>query len=317
MNKKILTILFALALGISFPLSAQKQTGKPASAAKTVKTTATKTGKKTTQTSKKKTTVKTTQLANPMDSLRQLGTLLEITTTEGPITILLYNDTPGHRDNFIKLAEQGFYNGTLFHRVIKDFMVQAGDPDSKTATPGQRLGSGDLGYTQPAEILYPKHYHKYGAIAAARTADQVNPDRRSSGSQFYIVTGQKYSDDHAKAYASRAINESLQTYFQQLASAHQAEINALMAENNKEGLEALRQQLIKQTEEHFGNVEIPEQIAADYTTIGGTPSLDGQYTVFGEVVKGMDTVEKIQHAATDSADRPTEDIKILSVKVLK
>lgn len=254
------------------------------------------------------------KISDPLDSIRQLGTIVDITTSEGPIQVLLYNDTPGHRDNFIKLAKDGTYEGTLFHRVIKDFMVQAGDPDSKNATPGQHLGSGDLGYTQPAEIDFPRHWHKYGALAAARTGDQVNPERRSSASQFYIVTGQKYSPEQAKAMAQRSVNNAMQTYFNQLAAQHNDSIQKLIAAQDKDGLEALRQQLIKETEEHV-QTTIPEQLAQDYTTIGGTPNLDGQYTVFGEVIKGMDVVEKIQNAATDSADRPKDDIEIISVKV--
>lgn len=254
------------------------------------------------------------KVTDPYDSIRQLGKIVDIETSKGAIKVLLYNDTPGHRDNFIKLAKEGTYEGTLFHRVIKDFMVQAGDPESKNATPGQHLGSGDLGYTQPAEIDFPKHWHKYGALAAARTGDQVNPERRSSASQFYIVTGQKYSADQAKAMGQRAVNNAMQTYFNKLAAQHQDSIQKLITAQDKEGLEALRQQLIKETEEHV-QATLPEQMAQDYTTIGGTPSLDGQYTVFGEVLKGMEVVEEIQNAATDSADRPKEDIKIISVKV--
>ena len=123
---------------------------------------------------------------------------VELKTTEGNIRIRLYNDTPKHRDNFLKNVREGIYNGVLFHRVIKDFMVQAGDPDSRTADSTAMLGGGDLGYTVPAEILYPKHYHKYGAVAAARTGDEVNPKRESSASQFYIVTGEKLTPAMAR-----------------------------------------------------------------------------------------------------------------------
>ena len=122
------------------------------------------------------------------DTVNGHDAIVEIETTEGPIKVLLYGDTPAHQANFLKLAKEGFYDGVLFHRVIKDFMVQTGDPNSKDAAPGAQLGAGDPGYTIEAEILYPKHYHKYGALAAARTGDAVNPERRSSGSQFYIVT---------------------------------------------------------------------------------------------------------------------------------
>ncbi|MDE6668150.1 MAG: peptidylprolyl isomerase, partial [Muribaculaceae bacterium] len=121
------------------------------------------------------------------------GPVVELLTTEGPVKVMLYDDTPQHRDNFVKLVTEGYYDGLLFHRVIKDFMVQTGDPDSREAQPGQRLGSGSPDYTIPAEIEYPRHFNRRGALAAARTSDSVNPERRSSGSQFYIVTGRTYS----------------------------------------------------------------------------------------------------------------------------
>ncbi|MDE6491412.1 MAG: peptidylprolyl isomerase, partial [Muribaculaceae bacterium] len=141
---------------------------------------------------------------------------VEISTTMGDITIMLYGDTPKHRDNFVKLAKEGFYDGTLFHRVINEFMVQAGDPDSKTAKPGQHLGSGDPGYTIEAEIEYPAHFHKRGALAAARTADQVNPERRSSGSQFYIVTGKAYNEQQIGQLENQLSQMQMQGIFQQL-----------------------------------------------------------------------------------------------------
>ncbi len=243
------------------------------------------------------------------------GKKATIHTSLGDIKILLYDDTPGHRDNFIKVAKDGVYNGTLFHRVIKDFMVQAGDPDSKTAVPGQALGSGDLGYTQPAEILYPKHYHKYGALSAARTGDNVNPERRSSASQFYIVTGKKYDERQLDMMEYRMADQERQNFFRQLCVKNQEEIKSLQAAGNKEGLEELRQKLIKETEETIGTPKFPENIRRDYSTIGGTPHLDGQYTVFGEVLDGMEVVENIQNVSTDGHDRPVEDIRIFSVDV--
>lgn len=124
----------------------------------------------------------------------QKETMLKIETTLGDIKVKLYNETPKHRDNFIKLAKEGTYNGTLFHRVIKDFMVQAGDPESKNAPKGKMLGTGDVGYTIPAEIVYPKYFHKKGALSAARQGDNVNPNKESSGCQFYIVTGKVFND---------------------------------------------------------------------------------------------------------------------------
>ena len=246
---------------------------------------------------------------------------VEIKTTMGDITVKLYGDTPQHQANFLKLVKDGTYNGTLFHRVIDQFMVQAGDPDSKTAKPGQQLGSGDMGYTIPAEIVYPKHYHKRGALAAARTGDNVDPERRSSGSQFYIVTGKKATEQEVRQMAAQSGQnmQAMQAEFNKLVQQHMAEIQQMQANNDRAGLQKLQEQLVAQVEAKFGDAkapEIPEQLIKDYTTVGGTPFLDQQCTVFGEVVKGMDVVEKIEKAQTDSNDRPTQDIKIISMKVL-
>ena len=241
--------------------------------------------------------------------------IVDIKTTMGDIQVKLYDDTPIHRDNFLKLVREGYYDGVLFHRVIKDFMVQTGDPNSKTADSTTMLGSGDPSYTLEAEIKYPKHYHKYGALAAARTGDQVNPERRSSGSQFYIVTGEKQTPQDMARIEARSANGARQDYFRRLVNEKMDTIRSLEAAGDRAGLEQLRKSLIKETEANVKPEPIPEQMKNDYMTIGGTPHLDGQYTVFGEVVKGMDTVEKIQNAETGRADRPKQDIRIISMKV--
>lgn len=245
------------------------------------------------------------------------GPVVDIKTTMGDIKVKLYDDTPIHRDNFLKLVKEGFYNGVLFHRVIKDFMVQTGDPTSVNADSTAMLGAGDPSYTLEAEILYPKHYHKYGALAAARTGDNVNPERRSSGSQFYIVTGRKFDEHHLKGMAYQQVMEKRQQYFIDLCRKKEAKIEELRKAGDETALEALRQEMINETEEAVKSEPLPENIAEDYRTIGGTPHLDGQYTVFGEVIEGMDTVEKIQNAETGQADRPKQDIRILSMKVEK
>lgn len=243
--------------------------------------------------------------------------VVDIKTTLGDIKVKLYDDTPIHRDNFLKLVGEGYYDGVLFHRVIKDFMVQTGDPDSKTADSTAVLGGGDPSYTLEAEIKYPKHFHKYGALAAARTGDQVNPERRSSGSQFYIVTGEKQTPEALDMMTRRMNNDRKQQYFNKLAENHIDEIRAMQTAGDREGLEALRLRLVTETEEAVADEAMPEEIREAYINQGGTPHLDGQYTVFGEVVEGMDVVEKIQNVETGNHDRPKEDVRVLKMTVEK
>lgn len=257
-----------------------------------------------------------TVYTNSMAKEDTTGVLVEFKTTMGDIIVKLYNDTPLHRDNFLKLVKEGYYDGLLFHRVIDNFMIQTGDPDSKNAEPGKMLGSGSPDYTIEAEIDYPKHYNKYGALAAARTGDQVNPERRSSGSQFYIVTGRKMTEAQFDRMVTQKHQEELENHFRKLVYQNRDTIQSLQKAGNQEALEKLREELIQQTEASVDSQVIPENIKEDYITKGGAPHLDGAYTVFGEVVEGMDVVEKIQKVETDSHDRPVEDVKILSAKVI-
>lgn len=237
----------------------------------------------------------------------------------GDFVLALYDETPQHRDNFVKLAEEGYYNGVLFHRVINNFMVQAGDPTSKTADSTAVLGEGDPGYTLPAEFVFPKYFHKRGALAAARTADQVNPERRSSGSQFYVVTGRVYSSAMLDDMKKRIGDQRKQQIFTSLAMEHMDSIKAMQARSDMAGLQALQQEFIAKTEAQYAAAPYEftqEQIEA-YTTVGGTPHLDGQYTVYGEVIQGYDVIDKIQNVATGANDRPLADVKILSMRVIR
>ena len=196
-------------------------------------------------------------------------------TTKGNIRIALYDETPQHRDNFLKLTKMGSYDSLLFHRVIKDFMIQTGDIFSKHAKPGQLLGMGDYDYTQEPEFRLPQIFHRRGVVAAAREGDKKNPERRSGASQFYIVWGKIY-DDRRLDYT-------------------QLKLDSITG----------------------GQVKLTPEMRQVYKTIGGTPHLDGQYTVFGEIVEGMDVVEAIQGVAVDKNDRPLEDIRILKATVTK
>lgn len=232
---------------------------------------------------------------------------VKIETTLGDITVRLYDETPIHRDNFVKLVKEGYYDGTLFHRVIKDFMIQGGDPDSKGAPAGKMLGVGGPDYTLEAEIK-DNLYHKRGALAAARQGDEVNPERRSSGSQFYIVWGQVYKENQLNQLGKQIRMQKVQDAFNDLAKARREEIMQMRRERNRAGLQELQDQLIAEAENKVGKQGLTDEQMKLYTTVGGTPHLDGQYTVFGEVEEGLNVVEQIQNTATGRADRPTNDI---------
>ncbi|MEZ4886779.1 MAG: peptidylprolyl isomerase [Chitinophagales bacterium] len=191
-----------------------------------------------------------------------------ISTDYGDMKVKLYNETPLHRDNFVKLAKEGFFDGTLFHRVIKDFMIQGGDPDSKDVDSNKMLGGGGPGYTVEAEFVFPQYFHKKGALSAARQGDNVNPAKASSGSQFYIVQGKPVSEGELKQMENKL------------------------------------------------KVTFTDEQKKIYTEVGGTPFLDNNYTVFGEVIEGLEVIDKIAAVATKRGDRPVEDVK-MTIKVLK
>ena len=244
-------------------------------------------------------------------------TLVKLETTMGNITVALYNETPKHRDNFIKLVKEGVYDSTLFHRVIKQFMIQAGDPDSKNASDTAMLGSGDVGYTIPAEFN-PKFFHKKGVLAAARQGDDVNPEKASSGCQFYIVTGRKFTEPQLLGMENKINEQHEEALFDSLARQHMKEIYTMRKAGDNAGLLELQDTLEAQARELADKEEkfrfTPEQIKA-YSTVGGAPHLDGSYTVFGEVTEGMEVVENIEIAKTNLADRPVETIRILTASI--
>ena len=196
-------------------------------------------------------------------------------TTKGDIVVELYNETPRHRDNFIKVVKSGYYDGILWHRVIADFMIQTGDSTTRHAKPGREVGDYDLDYTLAPEIVFPKYFHKRGALAAAREGDKVNPERRSSAAQFYIVYGYTFGP---------------------------------------KGLDKVQARLDSTTQ---GRVKLTPEIRQHYMERGGAPHLDGQYTVFGEVVKGLDCVRDIDFVATDDHDRPSDDVRIVKAVVIE
>ncbi|MFC3879743.1 peptidylprolyl isomerase [Algoriphagus namhaensis] len=244
-------------------------------------------------------------------------TKVEMVTTHGTIVVKLYDETPLHRDNFIKLAQDGVYDSLLFHRVITGFMIQAGDIKSKNAAPGERLGSTDLGYTVPAEIR-PDLFHKRGVLAAARNN---NPTRASSSTQFYLVQGIVHNDSLLD-YEQGRIN----TRLRQHAMMNDPEIKPLMdslsAANRRRDVAVVNQitSQLDSIERSYSKIDkyiIPEAHRQVYKEIGGKPHLDQNYTVFGEIISGLQVVDSIAAVQTDSRDRPIANVRILSMRIVE
>ena len=249
-----------------------------------------------------------------------LEPVIKFKTTEGNIIVKLYSETPHHRDNFVKLVESGFYNGVLFHRVIADFMIQAGDPESRNAGKNVALGSGDVKYTITAEIVYPKYYHKKGALAAAREGDNMNPDRASSGAQFYIVKGHIFTDQQLNALEQKNKVRIEMELTQKEINAKKNEFEKYNAEHNQLKINELKDSILESVKEQLQKNPIwkfTEQQRNDYKSIGGTPHLDGQYTVFGEVIEGLEIVSNISKVKTGKLDRPLENIRIIEAKRIR
>ena len=243
-----------------------------------------------------------------------------IQTTEGDVTVKLYNETPLHRNNFIKLVESNVYDSVLFHRVISEFMIQGGDPNSKKAQPDVMLGNGDVGYKIPAEFKIPELFHKKGALAAAREGDNVNPEKASSGCQFYIVVGKTFTDKDLDLMQLNRKQKIRSQYLQKMMDEKQNQAETYKNVQDFDKLKALKDSIMTIVEEKLKSdssyIFTPAQREV-YKTTGGTPHLDGNYTVFGEIISGMEVVEKISKVKTNSADRPLENIRILKMKLVR
>ncbi|MDL2231230.1 peptidylprolyl isomerase [Porphyromonadaceae bacterium OttesenSCG-928-L07] len=242
--------------------------------------------------------------------------ILTINTNMGFIKVKLYNETPMHRDNFVRLAKEGYYDGILFHRVINGFVIQAGDPESKHARPGMILGNNDIDHVVKSEIRSDL-FHRRGVLAAARQEDHVNPDRNSSGGHFYIVQGKQYSPGELDSMVN-VINERRRLgIFRQISGKYEADIQRFTAQNNLEELEKLTKQISAESRSLFDQVQLvlTQEQKEIYTTQGGIPGLDGLYTVFGEVIEGMDVVDRIALLKTDEYNRPEEDVIILKIEM--
>jgi peptidylprolyl isomerase len=243
------------------------------------------------------------------------NTIFLIKTTFGDIKIKLYPDTPIHRANFLKLVKTGFYDGVSFHRIIKDFMIQTGDPATK-AIESTKISDSLKTYTLPSEIN-PKYFHKRGALAAARQGNNINPEMRSSGTQFYIVQGNKFTDDELNAAEQRINNLINQAAFNKILYHTTDSIRLSGKSLASAEIQDIASNKMFQFLATADKYKMSEDQRTIYKTIGGTPLLDGTYTVFGEVIDGMDIVEKISLVATDSNDRPLNDIRIIKIKILK
>lgn len=240
--------------------------------------------------------------------------VVTISTDMGDMVAILYDETPKHKENFIKLAKEHFYDSLIFHRVIEGFMIQGGDPDSKHAQPGQRLGTGGPGYTVEAEFN-PKFFHMKGALSAARLGDQQNPTKASSGSQFYIVQGTVIPQSNIEQLTvdQGKLNTGLQILLQKPENKPLYDsLSQLYYSGNMDAYQKTLFGLIPRIEQESG-IKVKKDISQEkidaYTSVGGAPHLDDEYTVFGKVISGLDVIDKIAIVQKDGADRPLKDIR--------
>lgn len=242
--------------------------------------------------------------------------LVTIKTDQGEMVAILYDETPKHKENFIKLAKEKYFDSLLFHRVIEGFMIQGGDPDSKRALPDQPLGMGGPGYTVEAEFN-PKFFHEKGALSAARLGDQQNPTKASSGSQFYIVQGRVVpaSDADAIRVNQAQLNAAFQRMLQNTANQPLIDtLNQIYMSGDMQAYQKKIYSLVPRWEKEMGMKiykEVPEAMIEAYTTVGGAPHLDGEYTVFGKVISGLEVIDKIAALPRDGNDRPQQDVRMM------
>jgi cyclophilin family peptidyl-prolyl cis-trans isomerase len=246
--------------------------------------------------------------------------MVEVTTKFGVIKLKLYNETPLHRDNFLKLVNEQFFDSLLFHRVMKNFMIQGGDPDSKGAPEGKMLGNGGPGYDVPAEFVSGL-YHKKGALAAAREPDNVNPNKMSSGSQFYIVQGQVWDSTQLRMFESRFVEQYRSVEFKTyLNLPENKDMKARYMQAMQTGDRLTSADIMNKTnpiiDEIMVKYKFTDEQMKEYSTNGGTPFLDHNYTVFGELVEGWDVLDSIAAVRVDKNNRPFEDV-IMSIRVVK
>ena len=256
----------------------------------------------------------------PCQAQQNNNVVVKLTTTFGVIRIKLYDDTPGHRDNFIKNVEDGMYDGVTFHRVIRNFMLQTGNPDTRPDVVGkvEPEDTTQMGPSIPAEIMYPQHYHIKGVVAAAREADDINPEKRSSQYQFYIVTGRFFNEVDMEKLEQKKQEEKVEQIYEQEVKDHADEIRRLDQARDRRGAQKILEGLLDQAREKAaedGQLFYPDEMRRSYRIHGGAPWLDGDYTIFGEVIDGMKVVSKIEKSKTDEEDSPVSPIRIIKATI--
>lgn len=247
------------------------------------------------------------------------GTRVRIETSAGDIVVRLYDDTPLHRDNFLRLAREGVYDSILWHRIVPDLMIQTGDPARRPRPLTCQADTASLRYTVPQEIRFPRYMHKRGALAAARQPDRINPKKASSATQWYIVTGKVYTPGSLAEFGHTLYQDAVSLRWSSLQDAHEARLKHL-ERTDEPAYDALQDSILTAAETHVANHPprpFNEAQKKVYTTLGGCPHLDGEYTVFGEVVEGMRMVDQIAQTPTDEWERPLREIVVKRVSVLE